>query len=90
MNFQRRSRGPASNYETQRRKKTKNIDPAKWVSKIEAGKILGITRQAVSDLIKRRRLRTMAAESKTYVSRSAIEKFKSQQKESGLKSKKKK
>src|ERR1700753_2799917 len=40
LNFQRRPRGPASDYATQRRKKKKSIDPAKWVSKIEAGKML--------------------------------------------------
>lgn len=85
MNFQRRPRGPASDYHPQKRRKKNNIDPAKWVSKSEGGKLLGITRQAISDLIKRRRLRTMIAENKTYVSRSGIERFKALQKESGVK-----
>lgn len=81
LNFKRRPRGPASDYKTPKRQKRENIDPTKWISKIEAGRILGITRQAVADLIKRRRLRTMIAESKTYVSRRGIEKFKAQQKD---------
>src|ERR1700755_1633932 len=53
MNFQRRPRGPAIRKKAD--KKQKNFDPTKWITKIEAGKIAGITRQAITNFIQRRR-----------------------------------
>jgi predicted DNA-binding protein YlxM (UPF0122 family) len=55
----------------------KNIfDPSRWMSQSEAARARGISRQAVSDLIKRGRLTTLEIAGKTLVLRSDIKKFK--------------
>jgi predicted DNA-binding protein (UPF0251 family) len=53
-----------------------NLDPSRWISQSEAARARGISRQAVSDLIKRGRLTTLVIAGKTLVLRSEIEKFK--------------
>jgi len=53
-----------------------NFDPSRWMSQSEAARARGISRQAVSDLIKRGRLTTLEIAGKTLVLRSDIEKFK--------------
>jgi predicted DNA-binding protein YlxM (UPF0122 family) len=72
MNFTRNPRGPSERYEAL---KAKNFDTTKWLSKVEAGFLAGITTQAISDLIRRRRLRTMESSGKTLVQRSSLDKF---------------
>ena len=54
----------------------RNLDPSRWISQSEAARTRGISRQAVSDLIKRGRLTTLVIAGKTLVLRSEIEKFK--------------
>ena len=81
MNFKRRPRGPASQYKPKVRKeksgkrKKKTYDPSKWISLMEAARVIGVTRQVIADLIRRRRLRTLAVGNKTLVLRSAVENF---------------
>jgi predicted DNA-binding protein (UPF0251 family) len=73
MDFTRRPRGPA--VEKTGNLKKKNFDTSKWISPVEAGEVMGVTRQVISDLIRRRRLRTLISAGKTYVQRAAVEKF---------------
>lgn len=79
MNFKRRPRGPnGMGYikgKTVRLKK-KNFDPAKWISPIEAARAMGVTRQVISDLIRRRRFRTLVSAGKMFVQRVGVENFK--------------
>ena len=84
LNFKRRPRGPASQYLSKDSKnkakgiakpKKKKIDPSKWLSLIEAARAMGVTRQVIGDLIRRRRLRTLVTAGKTLVLRSGFEKF---------------
>jgi predicted DNA-binding protein (UPF0251 family) len=56
--------------------KKRTFDPALWISQSEAARARGISRQAVSDLIKRGRVTTLEIAGKTLVLRSDIEKFK--------------
>jgi predicted DNA-binding protein (UPF0251 family) len=77
MSFKRRPRGPGMKKKGDKPKK--NFDPTKWITKMEAGQIAGITRQAISNLIQRRRLRTMVADNKTLVMRSTLDKFMAEQ-----------
>ncbi len=82
MNFERRPRGPSSEkyiMEEVTRLKKKKIDPAKWISLVGAAQDLGVTRQVVGDLIRRRRFRTLTVGSKLLVQRSGLEKFKQEQ-----------
>lgn len=58
--------------------KKKNYDPSKWISLIEAARTVGVTRQVIADLIRRRRLRTLVSADKTFVQRSGLENFMSQ------------
>jgi predicted DNA-binding protein YlxM (UPF0122 family) len=85
MSFKRRPRGPSTRKKGD--KKQKNFDPTKWISKIEAGEIAGVTRQAVSNLIQRHRLRTMVVDNKTLVMRSTLEKFMAEQRKKKSQSK---
>jgi predicted DNA-binding protein (UPF0251 family) len=81
MNFKSRPRGPASQYtsrvpkEKKGKRKKKTYDPSKWISLMEAARMMGVTRQVIADLIRRRRLRTLAVANKTLVLRSAVENF---------------
>jgi excisionase family DNA binding protein len=82
MGFERRARGPSSEayiMEEVVRLKKKKIDPTKWISLVGAAHDLGVTRQVVGDLIRRRRFRTMTIGSKMLIQRSGLEKFKQQQ-----------
>jgi predicted DNA-binding protein YlxM (UPF0122 family) len=71
------------------RARLKKLDSSKWLSLTEAAKALGITPQAVSDLVRRRRLRKLLIAEKTLVQRSSVEKFRSGQKARGRSGKKK-
>ncbi len=77
MNFQRRPRGPSMNKTGDFKKK--NFDSSKWISQIDAAEVMGVTRQVISDLIRRRRLRTLVSAGKTMVSYSSVKKFMAQQ-----------
>jgi len=84
LNFKRIPRGPAANYPRvkykpkadKRKKKKPTYDSSKWISKIEAGRVMGVTYLVIADLIRRRRFRTLQVEGKTLVLRSAVENFK--------------
>lgn len=86
LNFKRRPRGPASDYESKDsahkskgkagKRKKKTYDSSKWISLIEAARLRGVTRQVIADLIRRRRLRTLVFANKKLVLRSSVEKFK--------------
>ena len=58
--------------------KNKNYDPSKWISLIDAARTVGVTRQVIADLIRRRRLRTLVSADKTFVQRSGLENFMAQ------------
>lgn len=85
VNFQRRARGPSTRKKSD--KKQKSFDPTKWITKIEAGEVAGITRQAITNLIQRRRLRTMVVDNKTLVMRSTLETFLAEQRKKKSKNK---
>lgn len=53
-----------------------NIDPNKWISQAEAARIRGVTRQAISKLVKGGRLRTLEIGGNTLVSREDLEAYK--------------
>jgi predicted DNA-binding protein YlxM (UPF0122 family) len=53
-----------------------SFDPSRWMSQSEAARARGISRQAISDLIKRGRLTTLEIAGKTLVLRADIKKFK--------------
>jgi len=84
LNFKRIPRGPSANYPGMKnkpkagkhKKKKPTYDPSKWISHIEAGRVMGVTYQVIADLIRRRRFRTLQVEGKTLVLRSAVENFK--------------
>jgi hypothetical protein len=54
----------------------KSFDPSRWISQSEAARARGISRQAISDLVKRGRLTTLVIAGKTLLMRSEVEKFK--------------
>jgi hypothetical protein len=43
---------------------------------IEAARTMGVTRQVIGDLVRRRRVRTLVSAGKTFVQRSGVENFK--------------
>jgi hypothetical protein len=90
LNFKRRPRGPSgTGYfkgKTVRLKK-KNFDPSKWISLIGAARTMGVTRQVIGDLVRRRRLRTLVSAGKTFVQRAGVENFKPLPRRSKSKSK---
>jgi len=53
----------------------KNFDPSAWVSQSEAARMRGVSRQSISELVKRGRLKTLVIAGKTLVRRTEIEKF---------------
>ena len=57
---------------------TKNIRPSDWVSQSEAAQLRGVSRQSISELIRRGRLTTLVIAGKTLVRRSDVEKFQRQ------------
>jgi hypothetical protein len=85
LNFKRRPRGPASQYQSKglrykskgKKPKKKTYDPSKWISPVEAARVLSVTRQVIADLVRRRRLRTLTSAGKMLVLRSNVENFKS-------------
>jgi predicted DNA-binding protein (UPF0251 family) len=83
MNFERRSRGPASMYVNREslppkkgKPKEKGPDPKIWISQVEAAEIRGITRQAIADLVRRGYFRTREYAGKALVLRSQVKAFK--------------
>jgi excisionase family DNA binding protein len=54
----------------------KNFDPAQWVSQAEAAEMRGVTRQAIADLLRKKRFTTLLIGGKTLIKRSEVQKFK--------------
>lgn len=52
-----------------------SIDPEGWISQAEAARIRGVTRQAISKLVKGGRLRTLDIGGNTLVSRKDVEAY---------------
>ena len=55
----------------------KTFDPSQWISQSEAAQLRAVSRQAISQLVKRGRLTTLVIAGKTLIRRSDIEKFQS-------------
>jgi predicted DNA-binding protein YlxM (UPF0122 family) len=53
----------------------KAFDPEDWISQAEAARIRGVTRQAIHDLVRRERVRTLEIGDKVLVFREDIENF---------------
>ena len=53
----------------------KNFDPAQWVSQADAAEMRGVTRQAISRLVKKKRFTTLSIGGKTLLKRSEVEEF---------------
>jgi hypothetical protein len=53
----------------------KTFDPTEWISQAEAARLRGLSRQAISQLVKRGRVTKLEIAGKTLVRRSDIEKF---------------
>jgi excisionase family DNA binding protein len=47
-----------------------------WISQAEAARIRGVSRQAIAELVKRQRLKTLKIGGRLLVQRKAIEEFK--------------
>jgi hypothetical protein len=54
----------------------KNFNPAQWISQAEAAGMRGVTRQAIADLVKKRRFTTLSIGGKTLLKRSEVQEFK--------------
>lgn len=54
---------------------SKNFDPAQWVSQAEAAEMRGVTRQAIADLLRKGRFKTLSIGGKTLLKRSEVEEF---------------
>jgi excisionase family DNA binding protein len=55
------------------------FDPSAWISQSEAARLRGVSRQAISDLIKKNRFRTLEIGGKTLLNRSDVEAYRPQQ-----------
>jgi excisionase family DNA binding protein len=53
----------------------KKFDPLQWVSQVEAASLRGVTRQAISSLVKKGRFTTLFIGGKTLLKRSEVEDF---------------
>lgn len=51
------------------------IIPSEWISQAEAARLRGVTRQAISKLVKKGRLRTVNLAGRTLVNRFDVENF---------------
>lgn len=56
-----------------------NFDPRAWISQAEAAKLRGVSRQAISELVKRGRITTLVIGRRKLLKRSEIENFRPQQ-----------
>src|ERR1051326_3187845 len=56
----------------------KRLDPTKWFSIMQAAHELDLTHQAITDLVRRGRLRALASDGKNIILRSSLEKFKAE------------
>jgi excisionase family DNA binding protein len=54
------------------------IDPTEWISQSEAARIRGISRQAISKLVKKGRIRSLIIAGHTLVNRQEVENFEPQ------------
>ena len=54
---------------------TEDFDPAEWVSQAEAAAIRGVTRQAIADLLRKGRFKTLSIGGKTLLKRTEVEEF---------------
>jgi excisionase family DNA binding protein len=50
-------------------------NPNEWISASEAARLRGVSRQAIGNLVRRRRLRTLQFGGKTFVSRADVEAY---------------
>jgi hypothetical protein len=53
----------------------KKFDPSHWVSQVEAASLRGVTRQAISGLVRKGRFTTLSIGGKTLLKRSEVEDF---------------
>ena len=58
---------------------TASFDSSAWISQAEAAKLRGVSRQAISELVKRGRITTVVIGKRKLLKRSEIEDFQSQQ-----------
>jgi predicted DNA-binding protein YlxM (UPF0122 family) len=56
-------------------KKKHDFDPADWVSQTEAARMRRVSRQAISDLVKKMRFTTLSVAGKILLSRSEVEDY---------------
>jgi excisionase family DNA binding protein len=52
-----------------------NENPNEWISASEAARLRGVSRQAIANLVRRGRLRTLQFGGKTFVSRTDVEAY---------------
>jgi excisionase family DNA binding protein len=52
-----------------------NENPNEWISASEAARLRGVSRQAIANLVRRGRLRTLQFGGKTFVSRADVEAY---------------
>jgi excisionase family DNA binding protein len=62
-----------------RRKSVEVFDPSAWISQSEAARLRGVSRQAIADLIKKNRFRTLKIGGKTLLHRLDVEAYQPQQ-----------
>ena len=53
----------------------RGFDPSNWISQAEAARIRNVTRQAISQLVKAGRIRTLEIGGRTLVQRQDVEEF---------------
>ena len=58
--------------------KEEKIDPTEWISQSEAARIRGISRQAISKLVRKGRIRSLIIAGYTLVNRQEVENFEPQ------------
>ena len=53
----------------------RKVDPDQWISQAEAAKLRGVSRQAISRLVRKGRFETLSIGGKTLLRRSEVEEF---------------
>jgi excisionase family DNA binding protein len=53
----------------------KSIDASQWISQAEAARLRGVSRQAIAELVRRGRFKTLSIGGKTLLRRSEVEEF---------------
>lgn len=57
---------------------SEKIDPAEWISQSEAARLRGTTRQAISKLVRKGRIRSLIVGGHTLVNRNDVRNFEAQ------------